>query len=51
MTATGQDTLSTRLNATAPIALAVEELDAATLKALADSRMDPRHDPLDALLD
>lgn len=48
MTATGQDTLSTRLK---PTALAVEELDAATLKALAESRMDPRHDPLDALLD
>ncbi len=40
-----------RLKAAAPTALAVEELDAATLKALAASRMDPRHDPLDALID
>lgn len=40
-----------RLKASAPTALAVEELDAATLQALAASRMDPRHDPLDALLD
>lgn len=40
-----------RLKASAPTALAVEELDAATLKALAVSRMDSRHDPLDALLD
>ena len=51
MTAIDHDTLDSRLNATAPIALAVEELDAATLKALAESRMDQRHDPLDALLD
>lgn len=32
-------------------ALAVEELDAATLTALAASRMDARHAGLDALLD
>ena len=32
-------------------ALAVEELDAATLKALAESRMDDRHAGLDKLLD
>lgn len=40
-----------RLKAAAPIALAVEELDAATLKALAASRMDARHDELDELMD
>ena len=40
-----------RLKATAPTVLAVEELDAATLKALAASRMDPRHAELDALMD
>lgn len=40
-----------RLKAAAPTALAVEELDAATLRALAASRMDPRHDRLDALID
>jgi PHD/YefM family antitoxin component YafN of YafNO toxin-antitoxin module len=40
-----------RLKAAAPTALAVEELDAATLRALAASRMDPRHGPLDALMD
>ena len=40
-----------RLKATAPTALAVEELDAATLKALAASRMDQRHDHLNALMD
>ncbi len=32
-----------RFKATAPTALAVEELDSATLKALAASRMDQRH--------
>ncbi len=48
MAVIGKDALGTRLKATA---LAVEELDAATLHALADSRMDPRHNPLDALLD
>lgn len=32
-------------------ALAIEELDTATLKALAGSRMDARHAALDALLD
>ena len=31
-------------------ALAVEELDSATVKALAASRMDARHDRLDALM-
>jgi PHD/YefM family antitoxin component YafN of YafNO toxin-antitoxin module len=40
-----------RLKATAPTALAVEELDAATLKALAASRMDQRHDQLNLLMD
>jgi hypothetical protein len=40
-----------RLKAAAPTTLAVEALDAATLKALAQSRMDLRYDPLDALLD
>lgn len=33
----------------APMSLAVEKLDGATLKALAVSRMDQRHDQLDAL--
>lgn len=32
-------------------AVAVEELDEATLAALAESRMDPRHAHLDELLD
>lgn len=40
-----------RLKATTPTALAVEELDGDTLNALAASRMDPRHDHLDALMD
>ena len=40
-----------RLKATAATALAVEEVDGATLKALAASRMDRRHDHLDALMD
>ena len=40
-----------RLKATVPTALAVEELDSATLKALAASRMDARHDQLDLLMD
>lgn len=40
-----------RLKATAAAALPVEELDAATLKALAASRMDARHSHLDALMD
>ena len=40
-----------QLKARAPKALGVEELDADTLKALAASRMDPRHAPLDVLLD
>lgn len=40
-----------RLKATALTALAVEELDGATLKALAASRMDSRHDHLNALMD
>lgn len=40
-----------RLKATAPTALAVEELDAATLNALAASRMDQGHDHLNALMD
>ena len=51
MAAIDQDTLDTRLKAVARTALAVEELDAATLKALAQSQMDPRHDPLDAPFD
>jgi PHD/YefM family antitoxin component YafN of YafNO toxin-antitoxin module len=40
-----------QLKARAGHALAVEELDAATLRALAASRMDPRHADLDSLLD
>lgn len=40
-----------RLKAAVPVALAVEELDAATLRALAASRMDARHDHLDSLMD
>lgn len=40
-----------RLKAASPSALAVDELDGATLKALAASRMDPRHDHLDSLMD
>lgn len=40
-----------RLKALAPTALAVEELSAATLRALAGSRMDARHDQLNLLMD
>ena len=40
-----------RLKATASTALAIEELDSETLKALAASRMDRRHDLLDQLMD
>lgn len=40
-----------RLKATAATVLAVEELDTATLKALAASRMDQRHDHLNDLMD
>ena len=40
-----------RLKATASTALAIEELDSETLKALAASRMDRRHDHLDQLMD
>lgn len=40
-----------RLKAMAPIALAVDELDAETLKGLAASRMDKRHDALNELMD
>jgi hypothetical protein len=40
-----------RLKATAPTALAVEELDSATLQALAASRMDQRHGQLNLLMD
>lgn len=40
-----------RLKALAPTALAVEELSSASLKALARSRMDPRHDQLNLLMD
>lgn len=40
-----------RLKATAPAALAVDELDGATLKTLAASRMDQRYDHLNALMD
>jgi PHD/YefM family antitoxin component YafN of YafNO toxin-antitoxin module len=40
-----------RLKATAASALAVDELDAATLQALVASRMDARHGHLDALMD
>lgn len=40
-----------QLKALAPTALAVEELSSASLKALAGSRMDPRHDQLNLLMD
>lgn len=40
-----------RIKATAPTALAVEELDAATLKSLTASRMDCRLDRLNSLMD
>jgi len=40
-----------RLKALLPTALAVEELDADTLKALAASRMNPKHDRLNELMD
>lgn len=40
-----------RLKALAPTALAVEELDASTILALASVRMDAKHDHLNALLD
>ena len=40
-----------RLKALAPTALAIEELPAATLTALAGSRMDARHDQLNLLMD
>ena len=40
-----------RLKATAVTALAVDEIDAATLRALVASRMDARHAHLDALMD
>jgi PHD/YefM family antitoxin component YafN of YafNO toxin-antitoxin module len=40
-----------RLKASAVTALAVDELDAATLQALAAARMDARHDHLNALMD
>ena len=39
-----------RLKALAPVALAVEELDAETLKALTSVRMDSKHDHLNALM-
>lgn len=34
-----------------PVAVAVEDLDSRTLKALESSRMDARHDTLNALMD
>jgi hypothetical protein len=34
-----------------PVALAAEELDDATLHALAESKMDSRHAPLNDLMD
>ncbi len=40
-----------RLKAMAATAVAVEELDSETLRALAASRMDQRHDPLNLLMD
>lgn len=40
-----------RLKALAPTSQLTEELDAASLQALAASRMDARHDHLNALLD
>lgn len=40
-----------RLKAMMPVALAVEELDQATLHALAETAMDERHAGLDAMMD
>lgn len=40
-----------RLKAMMPLALGAEELNTATLKALDDTRMDKRHDALNALMD
>ncbi len=40
-----------KLKAMMPVALAAEELDAETLEALGESRMDKRHEALDALMD
>ena len=40
-----------RLKGMMPVALAAEELDDATLHALAESKMDARHAPLNDLMD
>ncbi|MGE4483235.1 hypothetical protein [Acidocella sp.] len=40
-----------RLKGMMPVALAAEELDDATLHALAESKMDERHAPLNDLMD
>lgn len=40
-----------RLKGMMPVALAAEELDDATLHALAESKMDKRHVPLNDLMD
>lgn len=40
-----------RLKAMMPLAVSVEDLDADTLRALGEAKMDKRHDELDALMD
>jgi len=40
-----------RLKAMMPLAVAAEELDAEALRALEETRMDKRHDALDALME
>lgn len=40
-----------RLKAMMPLALSADELDADTLRALDDTRMDKQHDTLNALMD
>ncbi len=40
-----------RLKAMLPVALAAEDLDEATLRALSEARMDKRHAALDDLMD
>ncbi|MEX6725618.1 hypothetical protein [Parapedomonas caeni] len=40
-----------RLKAMMPVALAAEELDDDTLRALSETKMDKRHAALDALMD
>lgn len=40
-----------RLKAMMPVAVAAEELDDVTLRALSQAKMDKRHDALNALMD